>query len=82
MLFNIASKEMKCTGMVPVFYHTDVEIAKAVLEPCYKMYGASLIVGLLTYVMAIVALISRKKHLLKMFGLYRGNINEKQPPSY
>lgn len=27
---------MRATGMVPVFYHSDVEIAKQVLKACYK----------------------------------------------
>ena len=27
---------MKETGMVPVFYHADIEIAKAVLKACYE----------------------------------------------
>ena len=27
---------MKETGMVPVFYHADVETAKAVLKACYE----------------------------------------------
>ena len=27
---------MKETGMVPVFYHSDIETAKAVLKACYE----------------------------------------------
>ena len=27
---------MKETGMVPVFYHADLETAKAVLKACYE----------------------------------------------
>lgn len=27
---------MKETGMVPVFYHKDVELCKSVVEACYK----------------------------------------------
>lgn len=26
---------MKTTGMVPVFYHKDIEVAKQVLKACY-----------------------------------------------
>ena len=35
--FNILQSinAMSSTGMVPVFYHSDVEIAKKVLKACY-----------------------------------------------
>jgi 2-dehydro-3-deoxyphosphogluconate aldolase / (4S)-4-hydroxy-2-oxoglutarate aldolase len=36
--FSIDSiqQTMRSSGMIPVFYHADIEIAKAVLDACYK----------------------------------------------